>query len=519
MHIDQTHASLFGRTSGKLVRRQPSVAIIGAGMSGLCMAITLRRAGIRDITIYEKAREVGGTWRDNIYPGLTCDIPSHFYQYSFAPNNDWTHLFASGHEIQDYLCRTADRFDVRRHIRFGTEIAAAHFELDHWQVHAVSGEVAEFDFLIAATGVLRVPTAPGIAGLDSFAGPVLHTARWDDTLDLAGKRVGIIGTGSSGIQVTCGLQDTAAQLTLFQRSANWILPLPNPRISRVAIHAQHRWPLVNRAAYRASESVLGFFARAVIHPGWRRATLGVALRAGLRTVGDPELRRKLTPAYQPLCRRMIVSDRFYRAVRRGHVRIETSRIEAVTPTGVRTADDVLHDLDAIVLATGFDSHAYLHPMRLIGPKGQSLETAWRTGPRAYLTVAVPGFPNFFMLLGPHSPIGNHSLVPVAEAQAEHILAWIERWRDELFDTVAPTHRATGAYYAELRAALPRTVWASGCSSWYLDANGRPELWPWTPAEHRRRLAATPDPHHYDLRRVLKRTRETLASTCPEFPNG
>ncbi|WP_084529445.1 flavin-containing monooxygenase [Nocardia crassostreae] len=504
MHIDEPYLSLFARTSATLIRRQSAVAIIGAGMSGLCMAITLRRVGIHDITIYEQAHEVGGTWRDNTYPGLTCDIPAHFYQYSFAPNNDWTHLFAPGPEIQDYLRRTTDRFDIRRHIRFGTEITEARFEHDRWQLHTSSGAIAHCDFLIAATGILRVPKIPDLPGLDTFEGPMLHTARWDASIDLTGKRVGVIGTGSIGVQVICGLTDTAGHLTLFQRSANWILPLPNPRIPRTVVHAQRRWPRLNRLAYRASDATLGFFSRAVIQPGWRRSLLGSALTASLRTVGDAHLRRKLTPSYQPLCRRMIVSDRFYRTVSRDHVHVETVGIDSITPTGIRTADGTQHTLDALVLATGFDAHAYLRPLRLIGPKGRTLETAWRTGPKAHLTVALPGFPNFFMLLGPHSPVGNYSLVPIAESQAQHILAWIDRWRDNLFDTVAPTHRATAAYNAELRAALPRTVWTSGCSSWYLDQNGNPELWPWTPADHRNRLTATPNPRDYDLRRTHDR---------------
>ncbi|WP_167479612.1 flavin-containing monooxygenase [Nocardia arthritidis] len=489
-----------------MTRRQPSVAVIGAGMSGLCMAITLRQAGIRDITIYEKANEVGGTWRDNVYPGLTCDIPSHFYQYSFAPKSDWTQLFSTGAEIQDYLRRITDRFELRPHIRFGTEIIEARFTGDRWQVHTAGGAIAHFDFLIAATGVLRVPRLPNITGLTTFDGPVLHSADWDPSADLAGKRVAVIGTGSSGVQIMCGLADTADHLTLFQRSANWVLTLPNPRFPRLVTAAHRRWPALGRLGYRAGAGVLGFFARAVIEPGWRRTLLDTAVRADLRRIRDTRLRRTLTPDHRPMCRRLIFSDRFHRIIQRPNVSVIDTGIDYVTLRGVVTTDGTLHEVDAIVLATGFDAHAYLRPMRLIGAKGRTLETAWRNGPKAHLTVALPGFPNFFMLLGPHSPIGNYSLMAVAETQARHILGWIERWRDERFDTVAPTYRATAAYNADLRAALPRTVWATGCSSWYLGPDGLPELWPFTPAEHRRRLDAVPDPRDYDLRRTLRTAR-------------
>lgn len=496
----KSHDVALGETTAL---RMPTVAIVGAGMSGICMAITLLDAGITDITIYEKADEIGGTWRDNTYPGLSCDVPSRLYQYTFATNPAWTHLFSPGAEIQSYFAGVVDTHQLRSRIRFGTEIVDARFANDRWQLRTATGEDSVVDFLISATGILREPRYPNIKGLNDFGGATMHSARWDHTVDMAGRRVAVIGTGSTGVQIVCGLSGQVSRLALFQRSAQWVLPLPNPPYTALAAPVHRRLPLLDRLGYRGYRGVFEWFSKALVEPGWRRRAISQACRANLRTVRDPDLRRKLTPDYQPMCRRLVISAGFYRAMQRPDVELVTEAIDHVEQRGIVTTDGRLHECDAIVLATGFDAHAFMRPMNLVGRDRNTIDELWAEGPRAHLTVALPGFPNFFMLMGPHSPVGNYSLTAIAETQAAHIAAWISRWCKGEFDSVAPKALATEQFNAEMRAALPRTVWATGCTSWYLGKDGFPELWPWSPDRHREVLEAQPIAGDYDLRVTAK----------------
>ena len=482
-----------------MTRRDPAVAVVGAGMSGLCVAIALLRNGIDDVTIYEKANEVGGTWRDNTYPGLTCDVPSRVYQYTFARNPDWTRVFSPGGEIQAYFRGIADHFALRDRIRFGTEVVSARFEESRWVLRTDSGEESKVDFLISATGVLHHPRMPSIPGLDDFGGHVFHSARWDHAVQLRGRRIAVIGNGSTGVQLVCGLAGVVRRLLLFQRTPQWVVWLPNPRYSRFAGMVHRAVPWLDRLAYRAYSLFFETFAGGLTKPGLRRRFMGAVCRASLRQVRDPGLRQALTPDYQPMCKRLVVSGGFYQAIQRDDVELVTAGIDHVERRGIVTADGVLHEVDVIVLATGFDTHAFFRPMRLTGRDGIMVDDVWRDGPRAHQTVALPGFPNFFMMLGPHSPVGNYALTAVAESQADHILRWIQRWRRGEFDTVEPTASATERFNAKLRAAMPDTVWTTGCDSWYLNKDGVPEVWPFTPAAHRAMLAKA-DAGQYELRR-------------------
>jgi cation diffusion facilitator CzcD-associated flavoprotein CzcO len=482
-------------------RGKPTVAIIGAGMSGLCMAIKLQDAGIDTFTIFEKADEVGGTWRDNTYPGLTCDVPSRYYSYSFRPNPDWSHLLPPGPEIQEYFRRVAIERGVRARIRFGTDVTAAMYRDGRWWLTTDEGEEEEpFDVLVTATGVLRVPRYPDIAGLDSFAGPTFHSSRWDHSVSLPDKRIGVIGTGSTGVQITAALGGNVKQLKVFQRTAQWVLPFPNPRYKAATKAALRRFPSLNALGYgfwgRFFRSVPG---RAPIRPGWQRNMLQASCRWNLRlSVRDPELRQKLTPAHQPMCKRLIMASTYYAAVKKAAVDIVTDPIERVEPRGVVTADGTLHELDLLVLATGFDARAYVRPMAIVGEHGRTLDEAWEDGPTAYRSVAVPGFPNMFMMMGPHSPIGNQSLVPVAESQADFALWWIRRIADGSITAAAPTEAASKDYNEDMKASMPQTVWVTGCSSWYLGKDGLPELFPWAPERHQE-LLKSPDLGDFDIR--------------------
>ena len=461
---------------------------MGAGMSGICLAAKLKRAGVPTFTVLEKATDVGGTWRDNRYPGLRCDVPSAFYQYSFHPNPDWSHWLSSGAQIHNYIRTVVDHHGLREHIQLSVEVTRAEFVNGVWRVQDSTGTVREADFLITATGVLHHPVLPDIPGLDDFAGTKFHSARWNDTVSLADKRVAVIGTGSTGAQLVTALAGRVAHLDLFQRTPQWILPLPNWPTDPLTKRLRARMPWLMAAEYALIKRAFALFSTALITPGWQRWLVESLCRAHLYAVRNRELRRTLTPDYQPGCKRLVMSGGFYRAVQRRNVDVVTSAIAHVEPRGIVTADGRLHEADVLVFATGFDAHAYLRPMELIGPDGTTLAEVWRDGPRAYRTIALPGFPNFFMLMGPHSPIGNFSLVAIAEAQSDHIMKWISAWRQGRFSTAAPTAESTANYNAELRRALPGTVWASGCASWYLGTDGSPEVWPWTPQTHARMLA-------------------------------
>ena len=489
--------------------KTPTVAVIGAGLSGLCMGAKLKRAGIDSFTLYEKADQLGGTWRDNTYPGLACDVPSRFYQFTFAPNPDWSHFLSPGKEIWAYMDSVADRFGLREHIEFNAELVSARWDGSRWQLRDAAGDETEVDFLIAATGFLHHPRIPEIPGLETFEGAVFHSARWDHDVAVEGRRVAVLGNGSTGVQLVDALAGVAKELKLLQRTPQWIFPAINPRYSRVT-RRLHRWfPWLDQVAYRAHRRGLVAFGGALTHPGLRRRAVSAICRLHLRTVKDPELREALTPSYQPMCKRLVVSGRFYRAMQRDDVELVTDPIERVEPAGVRTRNGALHEIDVLVLATGFDSHADVRPLELIGRDGMTLEEHWGDGPRAYLTVALPGFPNFFMTTGPHSPVGNYSVAATAEAQTGFAMSWIERWRAGEFANIAPTRAATDAFNADLREAMPGTVWATGCNSWYLDKNGLPELWPWNPDHHRKRLRQ-PRESDFVVQRVPERDEETVA---------
>jgi cation diffusion facilitator CzcD-associated flavoprotein CzcO len=361
------------------------------------------------------------------------------------------------------------------------------------------------DFLISACGFLHHPRYPEIEGLESFAGDMFHSARWDHSVPLRGKRIGLVGTGSTGVQITCGLSQEAGRLEIFQRTAQWVFPGRNPEYSAATQRIMRRLPLLNRAAYRFwqyyFEHLIG---RAVVQPGWQRRFVDLLCRLNLRTVKDPLLRAKLTPDHEPMCKRLVVSANFYKAVQQPNVDVVVRGIDHVEPKGIVTTDGKLHELDVLVLATGFDAHAYLRPMELHGPGGITLDDAWRDGPRAYRTVALPGFPNFFMLMGPHSPIGNQSMVIVAETQAGYAMQLIRMFMDGELDSVSPSAEATERFNAEMRAAMPNTIWTTGCNSWYLGKDGLPELWPFTPERHREMLRA-PALEELEIRRATEVT--------------
>lgn len=470
-------------------RRVPSVVIIGAGMSGMLMAIKLKEAGIRDFRIYDKAREMGGTWRENTYPGIACDVASHYYTYSFEPNPGWTSRLPQGDEIQRYLLRVAEKHDLRRHVRFGMEVVEARHDGRTWHLRMHDGETAEADIVVACCGLLHHPRFPKIEGLERFAGPRIHSAQWDPAVVLDEKRVGVIGNGSTGAQIIASLAPRPLQLKVFQRTAQWIFPLPNRSYTSLERGLLKVMPALARLTHRFYQFAFeNTFAKAVIKPGWQRRLLTWLCHWNLSRVKDPELRRKLTPTYVPLCKRMVMSVDFYPAIQRDNVELVTDDIERIDPRGVVTRDGKLHELDVLVLATGFDAHAYFRPLQLVNRDGLRLEQAWEHGPVAHRTVAVPGFPNFFMTLGPQSPIGNYSAISIAETQIGYIMDAVRQFMAGRVTTLSPTASATERFNARVRAAMPDTIWMSGCTSWYIGKNGVPSAWPFSGKRFREELA-------------------------------
>jgi cation diffusion facilitator CzcD-associated flavoprotein CzcO len=473
--------------------------VIGAGMSGILSVIELRRAGYHDITVYEKADSFGGTWRENTYPGLACDVPSHLYSYSFAPNPGWTHTFSSGSEIRAYFERVAAEHDVARDVRFGDEVVACTYVDGAWQIETASGHHDAVDVVIAATGVLHHPNIPDLPGLDTFEGAAFHSARWDHSVPLDGARIGVIGTGSTAVQIVGALARRADRLRLFQRTAQWVLPQANNPYSEEERARYAADPELLRTMHDNLALAFGAFATAVIDADSQgMAAIEQMCLENLERVRDPELRERLRPDYRAGCKRLVVSPNFYDAMQEPNVELVDQKIEGIEPGGVRTADGVLHELDVLVLATGFHADAFMRPMAVTGRGGVRLIDRWSPRPNAYLSISMPDFPNFFMVNGPNGPVGNFSLIEVAELQLAYILQLVAWLRDGRAREVAPTMQAMEAHEAARTEAAQHSIWVTGCRSWYLDDRGVPATWPWT-FERFREVMAAPDPDCYELR--------------------
>ncbi|MBV9411927.1 MAG: NAD(P)/FAD-dependent oxidoreductase [Acidimicrobiia bacterium] len=452
-------------------------------MAGILSAVKLAEAGFDEVIIYEKAERLGGTWRENTYPGVACDVPSHLYSYSFAPNPEWSHTFSPGNEIRAYLEDVAKRFGVAKRIRYGTEVNRLEFRSDgRWAVETSDGTHAEADVVIAATGVLHHPRYPDIEGLDDFGGPVFHSARWDHTVPLEGVRLGIIGTGSSAVQIVGAVVDTVQELSLFQRTAQWILPVPNNPVTDDD-RARYRADPAEMRALRdqLDKTFTEGFANAVVDKDSpQMQALEAMCRANLEShVTDPDLLERLRPSYRAACKRLVISPNFYEAIQRPNARLITDGIERVEKHGVRTADGRLHELDVLALATGFRVDRFMRPIDVVGRDGVSLDAVWAKRPSAYLSVSIPEFPNLFMLNGPNGPVGNFSLIDVAEMQFGYIMQLVEGLADGRWKQVSAKREAAEQFEAERVERAKNTIWVTGCRSWYLDDRGIPAVWPWT----------------------------------------
>jgi cation diffusion facilitator CzcD-associated flavoprotein CzcO len=463
-----------------------SVAIVGAGMSGLYIAKRLQQRDI-PFTIYEKAHEVGGTWRDNNYPGLFVDIPTSLYHLNWAPKYDWTHAFAPGPEIQRYLVEVSEEHDLRRHIEFGATITEATWQGDRWDLLTSSGEEISASAVVFATGFLHHLRMPNLEGMHDFQGQWFHSSQWPQDLDVRGKRIGIVGTGSSGIQLVSELAYQDCHVTQFVRTPQWVETCENPESTPEWRERVRNDPALGPELLAELEAGINQDPRLSdqrwkLEPGELRDKGSQALRDHLLAIRDPELRAALTPDYPPGCKRLPKSPKYFQAVQQPNVRIVRGGVVRVEPSGVVSSDGGFHEFDAIVYATGFDPHAYMRPARVTGADGRTLQEVWANRLVSYRGVAVPRFPNLFLLHGPFSPVNNIPVPTTLEDETGYV-AWAIDFARKKGAAVAPTEMATETFVSAVSEAIPRTVWADGCDNWYSLNTDVPVIWPWFVEEH------------------------------------
>ncbi|MEJ1110953.1 MULTISPECIES: flavin-containing monooxygenase [unclassified Kribbella] len=482
------------------------VVVIGAGASGIGAAIRLLQAGITDFTVLEKSSALGGTWRDNTYPGCACDVPSALYSYSFAPNPSWTRAFAGQSEIAAYLSDTASRYGVTPHIRFGVEMLRAQWDAasQRWLLETSDGPL-EARVLITATGPWHQPLIPSIPG--TFDGPMFHSSRWDHSVDLTGLRVAVVGSGASAVQFVPAIQPVVSSLHLFQRTAQWVLPKPDHHVPGVERWAFRRIPVLQRALRRAEYLGMEALGLGFRHPWIMRAVQQVGLLHLRRSVSSASLRAALTPSYTLGCKRLLMSNSYYPALAQSNVSVHPTAVAGFDGRRVIGADGSCAEVDVVVLGTGFRILDLPVATTVFDASGRSLADHWQGSPQAYLGTAVAGFPNFFNLLGPNLGTGHTSAFTILEAQLDHVLGAISSLLDRGWSSLDVRPEVQAAFVAEVQAALAGTVYETGgCASYYHDTNGRNSFsWPWSSGRLRRRVAQF-DPSAYTISAPLEVVR-------------
>lgn len=455
------------------------VLIVGAGMSGLCLGLKLKRAGI-PFRILEKSPQLGGTWWENTYPGCACDIPSHLYGYSFEPNPEWSRVFPPQPEIQAYVLAFAEKHGLVESIRFGTTVREARYDegAQLWRLTTAADEVYEAEVYVSAVGALHEPKYPDLPGRDAFDGAAFHTARWDASVDLRGKRVGVIGNAGSAVQLVPHVAEQAERLYVFQRTAHWILPkadYPYPAWLRRMFRALPLLLLLYRWFIWARLEVLYLltFSKGSLGSGYLRRLTRQHLHAA---VDDPALRETLTPRYQPGCKRILLTNDYYPALARENVELVTDPLRRIDPAGpVGEARD--YPVDVLIYATGFDPLAW-GQLEVYGREGRHLGSEWGQSPGAHLGMTVPGYPNYFLLLGPNTGLGHNSVMWMVECQVNYVVQCLQALRRSSGSTLEVREEALERYYAEISEQLGRSVWST-CQSWYRNEDGIFALWPGT----------------------------------------
>jgi cation diffusion facilitator CzcD-associated flavoprotein CzcO len=460
----------------------PAIVIIGSGFSGLGMAIRLKQAGHHDFVILEKNGDLGGTWRDNQYPGCACDVPSHMYSFSFELNPGWSRMFAPQEEIWAYLRWCAGKYGLTAHIRYGREVE--HIEWDdglrRWHVATASGEVYTARAVVSGSGGLHVPSIPEIPGASRFVGPAFHSAHWDHSCDLSGKRVAVIGTGASAVQFVPQIARQAGHVYVFQRTPPWLVPRPDFEIPP-AVRAMFRTAPPAMRAFRDGiywllESRGAGFA---VHPRLMAPLQRMAGRHIERQIGDPGLRGKVTPSYRAGCKRLLLSSDYYPALARPNVDLVTDPIAGITETGLACAGGGAYGADVIIYGTGFKTVEAVAELNVSGRDGVKLQDVWRDGVEAYHGITVPGFPNFFLLLGPNTALGHNSVVFMIETQVQHVMSCLRLLARDKAETIEVREPALRRFNDGIQRRLRHAVWSEGgCTSWYLDDKGvNRALWP------------------------------------------
>jgi cation diffusion facilitator CzcD-associated flavoprotein CzcO len=475
-------------------------AIAGSGFAGIGCAIKLKEAGIHDFVILERADDVGGTWRDNTYPGCACDVPSHLYSFSFEPNPRWSRTFSPQPEIWDYLRHCSGKYGIDPHIRFNHAVTEAAWDEDAqvWRIETENGSLTA-DFFVAGVGPLSDPKLPDIPGIASFEGRMFHSARWDHDYDLAGKRVAVIGTGASSIQFVPKIQPLVKQLDLYQRTAPWIVPQRDRKLTGIEQRLYQLFPPAQLAMRAAIYWLRELFVLGFMHPREGGVNEKLARRHLERQVTDRELRSKLTPNYRMGCKRVLISDDYYPALQQPNVEVVTDGIAEIKPHSIVTADGTEREADALILGTGF--HVTDMPVAnyVRGRGGRTMAELWRGSPQAYLGSTVSGFPNMFFLVGPNTGLGHNSIVFMIESQLNYMLDCLKHMQPRDADVFEVREHVQEAFNERIQKQLEGTVWNSGgCASWYLDENGRnTTIWPgftWPYREQTRHF----DPADYEL---------------------
>ena len=451
-----------------------SIGIIGSGFGALSVAIELSKAGHTDLRLWERSNDLGGVWRDNTYPGAGCDVPSPLYSFSFEPNPNWSRRYALQEEIHTYIRNVADKYGVSPRVEYNREVVAATYDEQAatWTVRFADGDEQTVDILVSAVGQLSRPRLPAIDGVGSFEGESFHSAEWDHSIDLAGKKVAVVGAGASAIQFVPHLADSTAELLVFQRSANYILPKPDHPYHSLHKTLYHRVPFTQQIERGGIWTLMEQFARGLDDTSRvGKVNKTVALRHLKRQVKDTALRATLTPDYPIGCKRILFSNEYYPALDKAHVDVVTSGITSITPTGIRTADGVDHDVDVIIYGTGFDTQDFLSSIDITGADGAKLAQQWSAGAHAYLGIYVPNFPNLFVSYGPNTNLGGGSIIYMLEAQAGHMRQVIDRMTAGNYRSAEVTEAADRAYDEDIQGQLEHSPWAH-CDNWYRHSSGR-----------------------------------------------
>lgn len=478
---------------------QPRILVVGGGVGGVCFGVRLRQQGYTDFTILEKSDDVGGTWHHNTYPGVACDVASYFYSYTFRPNPRWTRMFAPGSEIKQYLNDIVDEFGLRERVRLGAEVASCTWRDGAWQVVLASGEELVADILLLAAGFLHLPKVPSFEGQENFAGKIMHSTQWPAGADAGGQRVGVVGTGSTSVQIVSTLSETAEHISVFQRTPQWVFPAENDFYSPRRQDMLARSPALVRGLYDYYMHLYNDgFGRGAVGDMEAQKPFADACNANLASIADPELRRKLTPDYPAFCKRLVFSGGFYKALQKDNASLVTDAIVRFERDGIRTADGTLHELDVVVLATGFEAMAYFRKLNISVEGGPSVTEAWKMGARSFDTVAMAGFPNLFFVGGPYSTVGNLSVMSAFEIQSAHIMKLMEKAQLGGHKAITPRKDREDAFLARMREAEGKTAWLQGCQSWYLDEHGHVAIWTSTPDEFIAYLGREPDLAEYDV---------------------